>query len=377
MSVFTDEGWKVADRDEFLRPDTTLEALATLRTPFRAGGRVTAGNSAGLTDGATAALIASEEAAAELGLDAEDAPRRLRVRRSRARAHGPRARPGDAHGRSSAPGSTIDDVDLFELNEPFAVQVLSWCDGMGVAPDDPRLNPYGGAIACGHPLAATGVRLMAQLARGFRDRPGSRYGLTALCIGLGMGAALLWENLQPMASPATEFKLQRVETRVGPIALVTMDNGEDWQKPNTFGEAALRSLEGVLDRLRTRDWRGLLLTGKPFVFAAGADIDEFGGHHTGARARWAVRPGTSSSAASRRSRSSRSPQSTGRRSAAASRSPCTATTGRFRRRFGTSPAPRCSSDSSPAGAERSSSRSSWARRRRCVSSSRIRSARTG
>ena len=78
-----------------------------------------------------------------------------------------------------------------------------------------------------------------------------------------------------MASP-TEFKLQRIETRVGPIALVTMDNGEDWQKPNTFGEAALRSLEGVLDRLRTRDWRGLLLTGKPFVFAAGADIDEFG-----------------------------------------------------------------------------------------------------
>ena len=78
-----------------------------------------------------------------------------------------------------------------------------------------------------------------------------------------------------MASP-TEFKLQRVETRVGPIALVTMDNGEDWQKPNTFGEQALRSLEAVLDQLRTRDWRGLLLTGKPFVFAVGADIGEFG-----------------------------------------------------------------------------------------------------
>ncbi len=78
-----------------------------------------------------------------------------------------------------------------------------------------------------------------------------------------------------MASP-TQFKLQRIETRVGPVALVTMDNGEDWQKPNTFGEAALRSLEGVLDQLRTSDWRGLLLTGKPFVFAVGADIDEFG-----------------------------------------------------------------------------------------------------
>jgi acetyl-CoA acyltransferase len=74
--------------------------------------------------------------------------------------------------------------------------VLTWCAGMEVATDDPRLNPYGGAIACGHPLAATGVRLMAQLARGFRERPDMRYGLTALCIGLGMGAAILWENVQ-------------------------------------------------------------------------------------------------------------------------------------------------------------------------------------
>ena len=80
-----------------------------------------------------------------------------------------------------------------------------------------------------------------------------------------------------MASPPTEFKLQKLSTRVGPIALVTMDNGEDWQKPNTFGEAALRSLEGVLDQLRSRDWRGLLLTGKPFVFGT-ATLGE--GHPT-------------------------------------------------------------------------------------------------
>jgi len=78
-----------------------------------------------------------------------------------------------------------------------------------------------------------------------------------------------------VASP-TQFKLQRIETRVGPVALVTIDNGEDWQKPNTFGETALRSLDEVLDQLETSDWRGLLLTGKPFVFAVGADIDEFG-----------------------------------------------------------------------------------------------------
>ncbi len=195
MSVFTDDGWTVAARDQFLRPDTTMEALAGLRTPFRAGGRVTAGNSAGLTDGATAALIASEDAAAELGLE----PKMRLVAFAYAGVEPELMGLGPVPATNRVleqAGLTIDDVGLFELNEPFAVQVLTWCDGVGVAPDDPRLNPYGGAIACGHPLAATGVRLMAQLARGFRDRPDVRYGLTALCIGLGMGAAILWENLR-------------------------------------------------------------------------------------------------------------------------------------------------------------------------------------
>jgi 3-hydroxyacyl-CoA dehydrogenase/enoyl-CoA hydratase/carnithine racemase len=79
-----------------------------------------------------------------------------------------------------------------------------------------------------------------------------------------------------VASPPTEFKLRRVETEVGPLALVTMDNGEDWQKPNTFGEQALRSLDTALDEIEAAEWAGLVLTGKPFVFAVGADIDEFG-----------------------------------------------------------------------------------------------------
>jgi acetyl-CoA acyltransferase len=193
MSVFTDEGWTVADSDQFLRPDTSLERLAELPTPFRPGGRVTAGNSAGLTDGATAALLASEEAATELGLE----PRMRLVGFAFAGVEpelmgiGPIPATKRALERA---GLTIDDVGLFELNEPFAVQVLTWCDGLGVDPEDERLNPYGGAIACGHPLAATGVRLMAQLAYGFRERPDVRYGLTALCIGMGMGAAALWEN---------------------------------------------------------------------------------------------------------------------------------------------------------------------------------------
>jgi acetyl-CoA acyltransferase len=195
MSVFTDDGWTVAGRDEFLRPETTLEALAELRTPFRVGGRVTAGNSAGLTDGATAALLASEGAAEDLGFK----PKMRLVGFAYAGVEpelmglGPVPATNKALERA---GLTLDDIGLFELNEPFAVQVLTWCDGVGVAPDDPRLNRYGGAIACGHPLAATGVRLMAQLAHGFRERPDVRYGLTALCIGLGMGAAVLWENLQ-------------------------------------------------------------------------------------------------------------------------------------------------------------------------------------
>ena len=194
MTVFTDDGWRGADRDEFLRPDTSMEGLADLPTPFRPGGRVTAGNSAGLTDGAAVALLTSEEAAAEHGLK----PRMRLVSYAFAGVE------PELMGLGPVPATrkaleladlSLDDIGLFELNEPFAVQVLTWCDGLGVDPEDSRLNPYGGAIACGHPLAATGVRLMAQLAYGFRERPEVQYGLTALCVGMGMGAALIWENV--------------------------------------------------------------------------------------------------------------------------------------------------------------------------------------
>jgi acetyl-CoA acyltransferase len=194
MSVFSDTGWKVADRDEFLRPDTTMDGLAALKPSFRAGGRVTAGNSAGLTDGATAAFLASAQTADELGLKPK-----LRLAgfayagvEPHLMGYGPV--PATKRVLEQA-GLTMDDIDLFELNEPFAVQVLTWCDELGVPADDSRLNPYGGALACGHPLAATGVRLIAQLAYGLRERNG-RYGLTALCIGMGMGCAILWENVQ-------------------------------------------------------------------------------------------------------------------------------------------------------------------------------------
>ena len=193
MAVFTDDGWKLAERDEFLRTDTNLDGLAALKPAFRAGGRVTAGNAAGLTDGATAAFLAAEDTVAKLGL----APKLRLVGFAYAgvEPHLMGMGPVPATRRVlERAGISLDDVDQFELNEPFAVQVLTWCDELGVAPDDARLNPYGGAIACGHPLAATGVRLVAQLAYGLRER-GGRYGLTALCIGMGMGAAVLWENV--------------------------------------------------------------------------------------------------------------------------------------------------------------------------------------
>ena len=193
MSVFTEQGWRVADRDEFLRPDTTLEGLAHLRTPFRPGGRVTAGNSAGLTDGATACFLASGAAVDELGLEPKMRLVAFAFAGVEPELMGIGPIPATENVLEQA-GLTLDDVGLLELNEPFAVQVLTWCDAFGVAPDDERLNPYGGAIAFGHPLAATGVRLMAQLAYGFKDRPDVQYGLTALCVGMGMGAAVLWER---------------------------------------------------------------------------------------------------------------------------------------------------------------------------------------
>lgn len=194
MGVFTDRGWLVADRDQFLRPDTSLDALAALPPAFRPGGRVTAGNSAGIADGAACCLLASEQAARELDLR----PRLRLVSFAYAGVEpelmglGPVPATRRALERA---GLTLDDMDLLEVNEPFAVQVLAFCDQLGIDPDDERLNPYGGALACGHPLAASGARLLAQLALGLGERPRARYGLTALCIGLGMGAAAVWERV--------------------------------------------------------------------------------------------------------------------------------------------------------------------------------------
>ncbi|MGM0931030.1 MAG: thiolase family protein [Actinomycetota bacterium] len=189
------EGWSLHSADEPPRPGTTRADLAGLRTPFRAHGRVTAGNAAGLNDGATASLLASAEAAAELGL-----PVKMRLVSYAFAGVEPEVMgigpvPATEKALKMA-GLDIADIGLFEINEAFAVQVLSFLDHYGIADDDPRVNRYGGAIAVGHPLAASGVRLMTQLARQFEYDPSVRYGLTTMCIGLGMGGTVIWENPQ-------------------------------------------------------------------------------------------------------------------------------------------------------------------------------------
>ncbi|WP_416446786.1 thiolase family protein [Leucobacter sp. HNU] len=186
-------GWGLATEDEGRRPETTMEGLATLKTPFRPHGRVTAGNASPLTDGATVSLLAGADTAKELGLPAKMRLVGFGFAGVQPEVMGLGPVPSTEKALKRA-GLTIDDIGLFELNEAFAVQVLSFTDHFGIADDDPRVNPWGGAIALGHPLAASGVRLMIQLARQFEQRPDVRYGVTAMCVGLGQGGTAIWEN---------------------------------------------------------------------------------------------------------------------------------------------------------------------------------------
>lgn len=186
-------GWGLATEDEGRRPGTTMEALAALKTPFRPHGRVTAGNASPLTDGATMGLLAGADTAAELGLTTKMKLVSFAFAGVQPEVMGLGPVPSTEKALKRA-GLSITDIGLFELNEAFAVQVLSFTDHFGIADDDPRVNPWGGAIALGHPLAASGTRLMLQLARHFEERPDVRYGITAMCVGLGQGGTIIWEN---------------------------------------------------------------------------------------------------------------------------------------------------------------------------------------
>lgn len=188
-----EKGYGLATQDEPPRPGTTMESLASLKTPFRAHGNVTPGNAAGLNDGATGAILAAEDVAEELGLGA-----RMRLVdfsfagvEPEVMGVGPVPATEKLFARQ---GISMDDIGLIEINEAFAVQVLAFLEHFGLADDDARVNPWGGAIALGHPLASSGVRLMMQLARHFAERPDVRYGLTTMCVGMGMGGTVLWEN---------------------------------------------------------------------------------------------------------------------------------------------------------------------------------------
>ena len=186
-------GWTIATVDEAPRPTTTMEGLAGLKTPFRPAGRVTAGNSSGLNDGATAALLASEDKAKELGLSIKARLVTYAFAGVEPEVMGFGPVPSTIKALAQA-GLSIEDIGLFEINEAFAVQVLAFLEHFGIADDDARVNPFGGAIAVGHPLASSGVRLMLNLARSFEAHPEVRYGLTTMCIGLGMGGSVIWEN---------------------------------------------------------------------------------------------------------------------------------------------------------------------------------------
>jgi len=195
MTVYTKEGWVVADRDQQPRPETTMEGLSTLKTPFRVQGKVTAGNSSGLNDGAAGVILTSEDKAAELGL----APR-MRLKgfayagvKPEIMGYGPVPATRKA---LEITGLTMDDIGAIELNEAFAVQCVAFIKEFGLKfPDDERLNKMGGAIAFGHPLASSGARLATHLMSIFAERPDIRYGITSLCVGLGQGATAIWENM--------------------------------------------------------------------------------------------------------------------------------------------------------------------------------------
>ncbi|WP_457807041.1 thiolase family protein, partial [Burkholderia ubonensis] len=182
----------VVSRDEHPR-ETSLDALAKLKGVVRPDGTVTAGNASGVNDGAAALLLANAEAADQYGLR-----RRARVVGMATAGVEPRVMgigPAPATQKLLARlGMTIDQFDVIELNEAFASQGLAVLRTLGVADDDPRVNPNGGAIALGHPLGASGARLVTTALYQL-ERTGGRFALCTMCIGVGQGIALAIERM--------------------------------------------------------------------------------------------------------------------------------------------------------------------------------------
>jgi len=182
------------DEDEFIRPDTTLEILARLKPAFRPErGSVTAGNSSGLNDGAAALLVASEAGVRELGAKplARVVATAVAGVEPRIMGMGPVPATRKALARAKL---SLDQMDVIELNEAFAAQSLACLRELGIADDDPCVNPNGGAIALGHPLGMSGARLILTAARQL-EHTGGRYALCTMCIGVGQGMATIIERV--------------------------------------------------------------------------------------------------------------------------------------------------------------------------------------
>ncbi len=183
------------EHDEFLRPETTAEGLAKLRPAFRTDGRgtVTAGNASGLNDGACALLVTSEEGARAVGAEPLARVVSFGVAGVEPRVMGLGPVPATRQALAKA-GLALEQMDVLELNEAFAAQVLGCLRELGVADDDPRVNPNGGAIALGHPLGMSGARLLLTAARELRAT-GGRYALCTMCVGVGQGMATVLERV--------------------------------------------------------------------------------------------------------------------------------------------------------------------------------------
>ena len=179
--------------DDGPRPDTSMEKLAGLRAVFRKDGRVTAGNSCPLNDGAAAAVVMSLTRAEELGIEplARIVSTGVSALEPELMGLGPIESTQQALDRA---GMTIDDVDVVEINEAFAAQVIPAARGIGVDPFSDKLNPHGGAIALGHPFGMTGVRILTTLLNGLRTRD-QTIGLETMCVGGGQGMAMIVERL--------------------------------------------------------------------------------------------------------------------------------------------------------------------------------------
>jgi len=184
----------VVERDQQPRPETSMETLAGLKPAFRENGRVTAGNASGLNDGAAAVLLMSEKKAEAIGLEPKMRWVSSAVAAVDPTIMGTAPVPATLKALDKA-GLAMDNVDIIEINEAFAVQVLYCLDKLGLKPDDPRVNIWGGSLAFGHPLAASGPRLVTFLMNLFKENMNARYGLTTMCVGRGQGYSIIWENM--------------------------------------------------------------------------------------------------------------------------------------------------------------------------------------